>query len=348
MPDGGKVLQADTALTPVLEVRDLKKHFPVRKGLLRATVGYVYAVDGVTFSIVPGETLGLVGESGCGKSTLARAVIRLIEPTSGEVRILGHDILPLTKSQMRPYRRQAQIIFQDPFSSLNPRMSAGDIVGEPLLVHKIGHAKDNRERVAALFERVGLRPSQMNSLPHQFSGGQRQRIGIARALALDPQLIVGDEPVSALDVSIQAQVINLMMDLQEEKNLAYLFIAHDLAVVEHISHRVAVMYLGRIVEHTDKNTLFTNPLHPYTEALLSAVPVPNPRLKREKRLLQGDVPSPINPPSGCHFHTRCPYAMDHCKVEVPPLVEVSTGHWVACHLRTAVAGFKGIPEEATR
>ena len=283
MPDGGKVLPADTALTPVLEVRDLKKHFPVRKGLLRTTVGYVYAVDGVTFSIAPGETLGLVGESGCGKSTLARAVIRLVEPTSGEVRILGRDILPLTKSEMRPYRRQAQIIFQDPFSSLNPRMSAGDIVGEPLLVHRIGHARDNRERVAALFERVGLRPSQMNSLPHQFSGGQRQRIGIARALALDPQLIVGDEPVSALDVSIQAQVINLMMDLQQEKNLAYLFIAHDLAVVEHISHRVAVMYLGRIVEHADKQTLFRNPLHPYTEALLAAIPVADRRWRRAAR-----------------------------------------------------------------
>ena len=336
MPDGAKATGVSAASTPVLEVRDLKKHFPVRKGLLRTVVGQVYAVDGVTFSIAPGETLGLVGESGCGKSTLARAVIRLVEPTSGEVRMLGHDILPLTKSEMRPYRRQAQIIFQDPFSSLNPRMSAGEIVGEPLLVHEIGRAGDRREKVAALFERVGLRPSQMNSLPHQFSGGQRQRIGIARALALDPQLIVGDEPVSALDVSIQAQVINLMMDLQEEKNLAYLFIAHDLAVVEHISHRVAVMYLGRIVEHTDKRTLFTNPLHPYTEALLSAVPVPNPRLKRQKRLLQGDVPSPINPPPGCHFHTRCPYVMDRCKIEVPPLVEVSPAHWVACHLRAAM------------
>jgi peptide/nickel transport system ATP-binding protein/oligopeptide transport system ATP-binding protein len=319
--------------TPVLEVRDLKKHFPVRKGLLRKVVGQVYAVDGVSFSIAPGETLGLVGESGCGKSTVARAVIRLIEPTAGEVRILGRDILPLTKSEMRPYRRQAQIIFQDPFSSLNPRMSAGDIVGEPLLVHKTGRAKERRERVAALFERVGLRPSQMNSLPHQFSGGQRQRIGIARALALDPQLIVGDEPVSALDVSIQAQVINLMMDLQQEKNLSYLFIAHDLAVVEHISHRVAVMYLGRIVEHAEKRTLFRSPLHPYTEALLSAVPIPNPRLKRQRRLLQGDVPSPINRPPGCHFHTRCPYATERCKVEVPPLIEVEPDHWAACHLR---------------
>ncbi|RPI43055.1 MAG: dipeptide ABC transporter ATP-binding protein [Betaproteobacteria bacterium] len=333
MPDGDRFAPAGRTPVPVLEVRNLKKHFPIRKGLLRTIAGYVYAVDGVSFSIAQGQTLGLVGESGCGKSTVARAAIRLVEPTAGEVRIMGHDILPLNKAQLRERRRQAQIIFQDPFSSLNPRMSAGDIVGEPLLVHAIGSKAERQEKVAALFDRVGLRSSQMNSLPHQFSGGQRQRIGIARALALDPQLIVGDEPVSALDVSIQAQVINLMMDLQAEKNLSYLFIAHDLAVVEHISHRVAVMYLGRLVEHAAKRTLFTSPLHPYTEALLSAVPVPNPRLKRAKRVLQGDVPSPINPPSGCHFHTRCPYATEQCKVEVPALVEVSPDHWVACHLR---------------
>jgi oligopeptide/dipeptide ABC transporter ATP-binding protein len=333
MPDVLMRVEPAHAPAPVLDVRNLKKHFPVRKGVLRSTVGHVHAVDGVSFSIAPGETLGLVGESGCGKSTVARAVLRLVEPTAGEVRIFGRDILPLTKSEMRPYRRQAQIIFQDPFSSLNPRMSAGEIVAEPLRVHGIGGRKDRREKVAALFERVGLRPSQMASLPHQFSGGQRQRIGIARALALDPQLIVGDEPVSALDVSIQAQVINLMMDLQHEKGLSYLFIAHDLAVVEHISHRVAVMYLGRIVELADKRDLFANPLHPYTEALLSAVPVPNPKLKRAKRVLQGDVPSPIDPPSGCHFHTRCPYAMDRCKTESPGLVEVTARHWAACHLR---------------
>jgi oligopeptide/dipeptide ABC transporter ATP-binding protein len=326
--------------TPVLDVRDLKKHFPIRKGLLRGIAGHVYAVDGVSFSIGPGETLGLVGESGCGKSTVARAVIRLIEPTSGEVRIMGRDILPLSRKEMREHRRQAQIIFQDPFSSLNPRMSAGEIVGEPLRVHGVGSKRERQQKVAALFDRVGLRPSQMNSLPHQFSGGQRQRIGIARALALGPRLIVGDEPVSALDVSIQAQVINLLMDLQEESGLSYLFIAHDLAVVEHISHRVAVMYLGRLVEHADKKTLFTRPLHPYTEALLSAVPVPNPRLKREKRVIQGDVPSPISPPPGCHFHTRCPYASEQCKVEVPRLQEVEPAHWVACHLRQpqAVSG----------
>jgi oligopeptide/dipeptide ABC transporter ATP-binding protein len=314
-------------------VEQLTKHYPVRKGVLSKVSGEVHAVDEVSFAIAEGETLGLVGESGCGKSTVARAVLRLVEPTAGEVRILGRDILPLTKSEMRPFRRQAQIIFQDPFSSLNPRMSAGEIVAEPLRVHGIGGRKDRREKVAALFERVGLRPSQMASLPHQFSGGQRQRIGIARALALDPQLIVGDEPVSALDVSIQAQVINLMMDLQHEKGLSYLFIAHDLAVVEHISHRVAVMYLGRIVELADKRDLFANPLHPYTEALLSAVPVPNPKLKRAKRVLQGDVPSPIDPPSGCQFHTRCPYAMDRCKTESPGLVEVTARHWAACHLR---------------
>ena len=319
--------------TPLLEVADLKKHFPVKKGILRTTVGQVYAVDGVSFSIAQGETLGLVGESGCGKSTVARAVLRLVEPTSGSIKLEGRDIMPLSKQELRPFRREMQIIFQDPFSSLNPRMSAGDIVGEPLMVHGIARGKDRKERVAALFERVGLRAAQMDNYPHQFSGGQRQRLGIARALALNPKLIVGDEPVSALDVSIQAQVINLMMDLQQEKNLSYLFIAHDLAVVEHISHRVAVMYLGRIVEYTEKKELFTNPLHPYTEALLSAVPIPDPAIKRKKLVLQGDVPSPIAPPPGCHFHTRCPYAFDRCKVDEPPLKEVTLGHWAACHLR---------------
>jgi oligopeptide/dipeptide ABC transporter ATP-binding protein len=318
---------------PVVEVAGLKKYFPVKKGLLRRTAGQVYAVDGVSFSIARGETLGLVGESGCGKSTVARTVMRLIEPTGGSIKLNGEEITHLGKTAMRPNRRQMQIIFQDPFSSLNPRMSAGDIVGEPLQIHGIAHGKEKEERVSALFDQVGLRRQQMQSLPHQFSGGQRQRICIARALALNPQLIVGDEPVSALDVSIQAQVINLMMDLQREKNLSYLFIAHDLAVVEHISHRIAVMYLGRIVEYTDKETLFTTPLHPYTEALLAAVPVPNPRIKRRKHLLEGDVPSPVNPPPGCTFHTRCPYAEARCRVEIPVLREVSTGHYVACHLR---------------
>ena len=318
---------------PVLEAVNLKKHFPVKKGILRRTAGYVYAVDDVTFSIGEGETLGMVGESGCGKSTVARTVLRLIEPTAGEIRLDGQNVTRLGKSEMRPYRRQMQMIFQDPFSSLNPRMSAGDIVGEPLLVHGMAQGKEKEIAVGEIFDQVGLRRSQMRAFPHEFSGGQRQRISIARALALNPKLIVADEPVSALDVSIQAQVINLMMDLQREKRLSYLFIAHDLAVVEHISHRIAVMYLGKIVEYADKRTLFTTPQHPYTEALLSAVPVPNPKLKRAKRLLQGDVPSPINPPPGCAFHTRCPYAEARCKVDIPRLVEISPGHGVSCHLR---------------
>jgi len=316
----------------VLDVIALKKHFPVKKGLLRRTVGQVYAVDGVSFSINEGETLGLVGESGCGKSTVARTVLRLIEPTAGSIVLDGTDVTHLGKNAMRPFRRQMQMIFQDPFSSLNPRMSAGDIVGEPLEVHGLAHGKQKQVLTASLFDQVGLRRSQMKSFPHEFSGGQRQRISIARALALNPRLIVADEPVSALDVSIQAQVINLMMDLQREKRLSYLFIAHDLAVVEHISHRIAVMYLGRIVEYAEKKTLFTQPKHPYTQALLSAVPVPNPKLRREKRLLQGDVPSPINPPPGCTFHTRCPYAEARCRVEVPALKEIAPGHGVSCHL----------------
>ncbi|TXL82342.1 dipeptide ABC transporter ATP-binding protein [Vineibacter terrae] len=323
----------EAAAKPVLEVSGLKKHFPVRKGLLRRTVGHVFAVDGVSFSIGEGETLGLVGESGCGKTTVGRAVLRLVEPTDGSIRLDGADITGLRKAELRPHRRKMQIIFQDPFSSLNPRMSAGDIVAEPLGVHRVARGKALRDEVAALFERVGLRRAQMDAYPHQFSGGQRQRIGIARALALNPKLIIGDEPVSALDVSIQAQVINLLMDLQRERRLSYLFISHNLAVVEHISHRIAVMYLGRIVEHTDKKTLFTNPLHPYTEALLSAVPVPDPAIKRKKLVVQGDVPSPVRPPPGCHFHTRCPYAVDRCRIDSPALREVVPGHHVACHLR---------------
>ena len=319
--------------TPVLDVRDLKKHFPIRKGLLRRTVGHVYAVDGVTFSIGEGETLGLVGESGCGKSTVGRAILRLIEPTSGQVLIDGQDIAPLSKRELRPMRQRMQIIFQDPFSSLNPRMTAGDIVGEPFIVHGIAKGEDKRKRVEALFDRVGLRKAQMDNFPHQFSGGQRQRIGIAKALALNPRLIIGDEPVSALDVSIQAQVINLLMDLQKERQLSYLFISHNLAVVEHISHRIAVMYLGRIVEFAEKKALFKAPKHPYTEALLSAVPVPDPTIKRQKLIVSGDVPSPVKPPPGCHFHTRCPYAEPRCKVEVPVLREIEPGRFVSCHLR---------------
>jgi oligopeptide/dipeptide ABC transporter ATP-binding protein len=321
-------------MTALIEVRDLKKHFPVQKGMFSRVTGYVHAVDGVSFHIDAGETLGLVGESGCGKSTIGRTLLKLLEPTAGTIHVDGEDITHLDRDGMLRYRRRMQMIYQDPYASLNPRMSAGDIVGEPLVIHNDGSNRaERRDKVAALFERVGLRPRLMDSYPHEFSGGQRQRIGIARALALGPELIVGDEPVSALDVSIQAQIINLMMDLQDEFHLSYLFVAHDLAVVEHISHRVAVMYLGRIVEMTDKTSLFEMPLHPYTEALLSAAPIARARSRqRERIILTGDVPSPINPPSGCHFHTRCPYAMARCRVETPALREVVTGHVAACHL----------------
>jgi oligopeptide/dipeptide ABC transporter ATP-binding protein len=321
---------------PLLQIRDLKKHFPIHSGVFSRVSDYVYAVDGVSFAIARGETLGLVGESGCGKSTVGRTLLKLLEPTAGKIIVNGADITGLDPAQMLPYRRQMQMIYQDPYASLNPRMSAGEIVGEPLTIHRVGSAPERRDRVAHLFERVGLRPEAAQRFPHEFSGGQRQRIGIARALALNPELIVGDEPVSALDVSIQAQIINLLIDLQDELKLSYLFVAHDLAVVEHISHRVAVMYLGKIVEMTDKTSLFETPLHPYTEALLSAVPIPKARAKGRKRvILSGDVPSPINPPAGCHFHSRCPYAMARCRAEVPALREVLPGHWASCHLHDA-------------
>jgi len=317
---------------PLLEVTDLVKHYPVRGGVLRRRIGTVHAVDGVSFSVHAGETLGLVGESGCGKSTVARSVLRLVEPSSGAIRLNGEEITHLSKAELRPHRRSMQIVFQDPFASLNPRMTAGDIVGEPLSVHGLASGQKTQERVAELFRQVGLRPDQMKNYPHQFSGGQRQRICIARALSLGPRLIVCDEPVSALDVSIQAQVINLLIDLQRQHDFSYLFIAHDLAVVAHISHRVAVMYLGRIVEIADKRELFANPRHPYTQALLASVPVADPKVKRLTPLIDGDVPSPINPPSGCAFHTRCRYVMDRCKVERPALKDASAGHQVACWL----------------
>jgi peptide/nickel transport system ATP-binding protein/oligopeptide transport system ATP-binding protein len=333
---------------PLLEVRDLKKHFPIHAGLFSRVSGNVYAVDGVSFRIGRGETLGLVGESGCGKSTVGRTALKLLEPSAGRIFVEGADITDLGRARMLPYRRRMQMIYQDPFASLNPRMSAGEIVAEPLVIHHVGgNSAERNERVAQLFERVGLRPELVHSFPHEFSGGQRQRIGIARALALSPELIVGDEPVSALDVSIQAQIINLLIDLQDELGLSYLFIAHDLAVVEHISHRVAVMYLGRIVEMTDKTSLFERPLHPYTEALLSAVPIPKARARGRRRvILAGDVPSPINPPSGCHFHQRCPYAMARCRVEAPALREVAEGHLAACHLHDAGVRFP-LAETAT-
>jgi len=311
----------------MLEVAGLKKHFPLKGGRT------LYAVDGVSFTVGEGETLGLVGESGSGKTTAGKCVLKLIEPTEGRIALRGVDITPLSRDQMRPHRRSMQVVFQDPYSSLNPRLTAGAIVGEPLENYEALRKRERDERVAQLFRRVGLSPEQMRRYPHEFSGGQRQRLGIARALALKPALIVADEPVSALDVSVQAQVINLLMDLQDEYRLSYLFIAHDLAVVEHISHRVAVMYLGKIVELADKRKLFADPLHPYTEALLSAVPQPVPKAKRTRIILKGDVPSPASPPSGCRFHTRCPYAFERCKREEPAFVEREPGRWVACHLQ---------------
>lgn len=318
----------------LLEVKDLVKHFPIRQGIIFSRqVGAVQAVDGVSFTVNKGETLGLVGESGCGKTTTGRLILRLLEPTSGEIYFDGKNIPELPKDEMRELRKDLQIIFQDPYGSLNPRMTVGDIIGEPLHIHKIARGKDKEKRVRELLDVVGLNAFHARRFPHEFSGGQRQRIGIARALAVNPRLIVCDEPVSALDVSIQAQVINLLQDLQKEYGLTYLFIAHDLSVVKHISDRVAVMYLGKIVELTDKDELYRNPKHPYTQALLSAIPVPDPTVKKERILLHGDVPSPINPPSGCRFHTRCPKVMDICKVKEPEFVDTTgDGHFVACHL----------------
>ena len=318
----------------LLEVKDLKMHFPVTSGLIfQRAVAHIKAVDGISFTVNEGETLGLVGESGCGKTTTGRCILQLYEPTAGEIVFQGQELTELNTRSMRAMRRQMQVIFQDPFSSLNPRMTAGNIIGEPLIVHRLVDNKvEYKERVAELLNNVGLNPYMADRFPHEFSGGQRQRIGVARALSVDPKFIVCDEPVSALDVSIQAQIINLLEDLQDQFNLTYLFIAHDLSVVRHISDRVAVMYLGKMVEIADRNDIYVNPLHPYTQALLSAVPIPDPVIdaQRERILLTGEVPSPLNPPSGCVFHPRCPMATDECSQVTPELREVETGHWAAC------------------
>lgn len=317
---------------PVLEVDDLKKHFPIRAGVFRRQVGTVYAVDGVSLFVDPRETLGVVGESGCGKTTLGRSILRLLEPTSGTVKFKGESVTDADRGELRALRKHMQVVFQDPFASLNPRMPVRDIISEPLRVHGVPR-KEARDRIDGLLEAVGLSPEHGNRYPHEFSGGQRQRIGIARALALNPTLIILDEPVSALDVSIQAQVLNLLEDLQEEFELSYMFIAHDLSVVRHISDRVLVMYLGKPVEIADRNDLYDQPAHPYTHALLSAVPIADPFLERQRRriLLQGDLPSPANPPSGCRFHTRCPIMQEVCTQEDPVFREVRSGHWAACH-----------------
>ncbi|HEX8599424.1 MAG TPA: dipeptide ABC transporter ATP-binding protein [Chloroflexia bacterium] len=317
----------------LLRVAGLRMHFPIMRGVLfQRQVGAVRAVDGLDFFVRKGETLGLVGESGCGKSTAGRAILQLYKPTAGKVVFKGENIVQLPREQMRHLRRQMQMIFQDPYASLNPRQTVADIIGEPIKVHGLAKGKDLQERVLELLRRVGLNPYHANRYPHEFSGGQRQRIGIARALGVEPEFIVADEPISALDVSIRAQIINLMEDLQAEFGLTYLFIAHDLSVVRHISDRVAVMYLGKIVELADRTELYANPMHPYTEALLSAVPIPDPmaEMQRQRIILTGDVPSPINPPRGCHFHTRCPLAIAACREIDPPLQEKSPGHWAAC------------------
>ncbi len=319
---------------PLLQVKNLVKHFPIKGGLLGRVVDKVHAVDGVSFDLAAGETLGVVGESGCGKSTTGRCILRLIEPTSGEVWFDGVNVSALPPHALRAMARHMQIIFQDPYASLNPRLTVAAIIGEALTIHQLTKtAREYTDRIVDLLETVGLSADHLQRYPHEFSGGQRQRVGIARALAVNPRLIVCDEAVSALDVSIQAQVINLLEDLQAKHHLTYIFIAHDLSVVEHISNRVAVMYLGRIVELAAAQDLYTRPLHPYTEALLSAVPIPDPKVKRRRVLLQGDVPSPIHPPSGCHFHTRCPIAQPVCQQESPVLKLAGDGHWVACHFR---------------
>jgi len=323
--------QVAPAQQPLLEVRHIKKYFPIKRGLFNRVVGYVRAVDNVSFDVMKGETLGLVGESGCGKSTLGRVILRLQEPTEGHVLFEGQNLTTMDSATLRRMRREMQIIFQDPFGSLNPRFTVGDIIGEPLRVHRIGTKAERDARVAELMRMVGLDPSWRNRFPHEFSGGQRQRIGIARAISLNPKFIVCDEPVSALDVSVQSQVINLLCDLQEKLGLTYLFIAHGLNVVRHISNRIGVMYLGKLVELADTDELFAHPAHPYTAALLSAIPQPNPRRKRERIVLGGEVPSPANPPSGCRFHTRCPFAQPRCREEEPKMQQLGPQHWAACH-----------------
>jgi oligopeptide/dipeptide ABC transporter ATP-binding protein len=321
----------------LIQVRGLVKYFPVRGGVLQRTQGWVKAVDDVSFTIRRGETLGLVGESGCGKTTVGRLLLRLIEPTAGHVWFEGRDLTAVGGNELKALRREMQIIFQDPFSSLDPRSQVGDSIGEGLLIHGVRDARERRRMVLQIMRRVGLAEDHMRRYPHEFSGGQRQRIGIARALVLQPKFIVCDEPVSALDVSIQAQVLNLLKQLQREFNLTYMFIAHNMSVVEHISDRIVVMYLGKVVEVAERMELYRNPQHPYTQALMSAIPVPNPDLKRERTILTGDVPSPLNPPSGCPFHPRCPVAIDICSRVVPPLIDLGGEHLAACHLRTPAA-----------